>query len=1104
MLRLWNELGSPQLSFQTASFAPPELAWQVSLGLLLLNACIILGVLWFALRMLQRQRQLRIQVAKLRIMTENESSCVFRINEKGILLDASAEVEDILGWKPEELVGREVKTIVHPEDLPKVSEDVALAISGKDVVVRRYRIRCKDGNYKWSETLSHYVPQVKDGRPREIVGIFHDISTRIATQQELAVKDSQLRLVQRGIRESEAKYRTLFNEMHAGFALYETILDADQRPIDFRVLEMNPAFEQLTDLSAEDAVGRLGSEVFADLDEDVRNDMIQVGMTGVANRFIHAFGSSGRYFDVSIFSPKHRQFAAVIIDVTEERRLEHELRAEQKKLVEAQRIAGLGYWHYNPAKDTISYEKETAKALRLAHSSDVEQSLSEFLVKIHPDDREYVETQFQAAVWQEEPFDLVFRVLVGKTQVRYINAVAKTYYDEHGKPLRVIGTAIDLTERMVAQNELRYQRELFVKLIENMPIGAYAKSHNRFILWNGAVECLTGKRRSEVIGRTDCGLFDEATQIDHERDNFEIMHGNSERIDRDETWNTTSGPKDVHLTKVPIVEENGRDIMVFGLVEDVSEKRRMEERLRQSQKMEAVGQLAGGIAHDFNNILQVILGYGELLRGHFEGGSESADDFNKILDAANRAMTLVTQLLTFSREEEGKRNRLDLNLLIADLVKMIERVIGEHIELSFVPKADLSPFVGDPIQIEQLLMNLCINARDAMPEGGLLQIATEEFTADANWKQLNPHVTSDDFIVISVSDNGVGMSKEIQNRIYEPFFTTKEVGKGTGLGLATVYAIVERHGGTIDLDSEPGAGTTFRVFFPRSAEPTKEAPSDDGGESNEVGGTETILLAEDEDTVRALSERTLRKAGYKVLTAKDGREAIEIFQSHVEEIDALVFDVVMPRRNGREAYEAIEKARPGVPVLFCSGCNDELLQWRPTPDRGAQILQKPYTRAMLLRNLRAVLSTPEPKCEDLEKEKSPARADLAGTTILLAEDSTSNRKLFRKSLHDAGAKVIEAANGQEAIDAAQRHSLDMILMDIQMPQVDGYTAASQIRMTGFNGPIVALTAHTRPREQKTCEEVGFTAVFGKPITYRELPGQVAEVLAEVRSQETDQ
>ena len=1089
-----NVSPAPRLAFfdTTASGRLPAAA------LIIVESSVLLVLVWYLARLIRRQRGLRLEVAKLRVMTENAPSCVFRITEDGKLLDVSPDVEEILGWKPEEIVGLQLGAIVHPEDLTKVAQDIAAAIVSKDVVVHRYRILCKDGHHKWVETLSHYVSPSRLGRPREIVGVCHDISTRIDTQQELAAKDSQLRLVQQGIRESEAKYRTLFNEMHAGFVLYEVVFDDEGEPADYRVLEINPAFERLTGLRAEVAIGRAASELFGGFDEDVRNDIIQVGLTGVPNRFVFPFAPTDRYFDVSVFSPKRRQVAAVVIDVTEERRLERKLREEQGKLLEAQRIAGLGYWHYDPTTDMVSYEEHTAEALGLPTADGAKRPLRAVMASVHPDDREYVEGQFHAAVWDGEPFDLVFRVIVGPRNIRYFNAIAKTYYDDEGQPTHVVGTAIDLTERIIAQNELRYQRELFANLIENMPVGAYARSRGRFILWNGAMEALTGRSPADVIGRADMGLFDESMRAAHEKEDLEIINGRA-RTEREETWDSPSGPKDVHLVKVPVVEENGRDVMVFALAEDVTDKRRMEDRLRQSQKMEAVGQLAGGIAHDFNNILQVILGYGELVRECFEEGSESADDFSKILDAAHRAMTLVSQLLTFSREEEGKHNRLDLNRLISDLVKMIRRVIGEHIELSFLPEVDLPSFIGDPIQIEQLLMNLCINARDAMPEGGVLTITTEEFTADEGWRQLHDGVRTDEFIVISVSDNGTGMTKEVLNRIYEPFFTTKDVGKGTGLGLATVYAIVQRHGGTIDVTSKIGEGTAFRVYFPRTGRPIEKPSAEVRAEPDDLSGSETILLAEDEATVRTLSERTLTSAGYKVLSARDGREAIDLFQSHADEIDALVFDVVMPRRNGWEAYRAIEKARPGLPILFCSGCNDELLQWDLAPPACGQILQKPFTRTVLLQCLRTVLDlAKEDRQAAAIKSSSPA-VDLSGVTILIAEDSSSNRKLFRKALREVGAEVVEAANGREAIQAVEDNAIDLILMDIQMPEIDGYAAASRIRTIGFDGPLIALTAHTRPREKKMCEEVGFTAVFGKPVTYRELPAQVAEVLTDVRS-----
>lgn len=404
----------------------------------------------------------------------------------------------------------------------------------------------------------------------------------------------------------------------------------------------------------------------------------------------------------------------------------------------------------------------------------------------------------------------------------------------------------------------------------------------------------------------------------------------------------------------PVKDGSGNVTNYLGVARDVTDKARMELQLRQAQKMEAVGQLAGGIAHDFNNLLQVILGYTNMAQLDLQEDASALADLEEVAKAANRATTLVQQLLTFSRQTKLKPEVLDINDSITDLTKMLRRVIGEHMELTIHSGPNLRPIYGDPGQIGQILMNLCVNARDAMPGGGAITVTTSSRTVDGETRRQHPWMREGDYILLSVSDTGMGIPKGLQERIFEPFFTTKDMGVGTGLGLATVYAIVKRHDGFIHVKSERGKGTEFLIYLPvTKVKSVSRASSMTGAEA--TGGTETILLAEDDEQVSDLSKAVLENAGYRVLSTGDGEQAIAIFNDRADIIDMAVMDAVMPKKSGIAVYQVIRARKPLLPILFCSGYSHNMLEELHLPKAEINLLKKPFTTADLLSKVRGLL-----------------------------------------------------------------------------------------------------------------------------------------------------
>jgi two-component system, cell cycle sensor histidine kinase and response regulator CckA len=417
---------------------------------------------------------------------------------------------------------------------------------------------------------------------------------------------------------------------------------------------------------------------------------------------------------------------------------------------------------------------------------------------------------------------------------------------------------------------------------------------------------------------------------------------------KDGSWHT------IESGASAILNQQGKVEKFVVVNRDVSEQRQLEEKFRQAQKMEAVGRLSGGVAHDFNNLLGVIIGYAEFLQESLDPENSLRSSVDEILKAGKRAASLTRQLLAFSRQQVLDPKVLDLNVVVLDMDKMLRRLIGEDIELSTVLGPDLGRLKADQSQLEQVLLNLVVNARDAMPQGGKLLIDTQNMMMDDAFVRRYPYpVQPGPYVCLTVTDSGIGMDAETKARAFEPFFTTKEKGKGTGLGLSTVYGVVKQSGGYIDIYSAPGAGTTFKIYLPRVDDAiTIDAPI---GAATSFTGNETILLAEDESSLRTLTRNTLELCGYKVLEAKDGLEALEVSERFKGPIDLLLTDMVMPGMGGRQLAQELTRRRPEIRLAYMSGYTGQAVGSQGPVDPGSVFLLKPFTRELLTRKIREAL-----------------------------------------------------------------------------------------------------------------------------------------------------
>ena len=495
-------------------------------------------------------------------------------------------------------------------------------------------------------------------------------------------------------------------------------------------------------------------------------------------------------------------------------------------------------------------------------------------------------------------------------------------------------------------------------VLESAPIGfAFHDRDMRYTRINSALASMAGRSAEEHIGRTPSEVHPEVAELVEPLLRQVFATGKSVinvPVARP-AHNGSSAEQHFLVSFFPVLSLEGSIDGVGAVVLETTDRRHLEEQLLQAQKMEAVGQLAGGIAHDFNNILTAIKSYSELLIEDMATDKGRVEDVKQIREAADRAAGLTRQLLAFSRQQLLRPRVLDLNTTIRDLKGMLERLIGADIEVKTRLATTIGMITADPGQIEQVLMNLIVNARDAMPGGGTIDIETSNVELDDNYVRTHASTQPGPYVMLAVSDTGQGMSRETQTRAFEPFFTTKEKGKGTGLGLSTVYGIVKQSGGSIWMYSEQGRGTTFKIYLPRV-----DALADDNVVApvlNGLGGHETILLVEDEDSVREVASRILQRQGYSVVEARNGKEALREFGERGREFDLIITDIVMPEMGGLELAQRVREWAPAARILFTSGYTEDAALRRSFLEPGAEFIEKPFTPARLAERARQVLDS---------------------------------------------------------------------------------------------------------------------------------------------------
>ena len=521
-------------------------------------------------------------------------------------------------------------------------------------------------------------------------------------------------------------------------------------------------------------------------------------------------------------------------------------------------------------------------------------------------------------------------------------------------PLVFAPPATESADLARAHRELHTTTQLLRTLVHASPLAIVAIDAEQNVLsWNHAAEQLFGWREHEVLGRPAPDVPPEA-QDEFQRRFADVMRGAAFTACRAVRRRKDGAPLDVSLSAAPLRDDGNAIVGIMMIIADITERMQLEEQLRQAQKMEAVGRLAGGIAHDFNNLLTVIRCHADLLHGSLDADDERRADAVEVMQSADRAASLTRQLLAFSRKQVLQPRIVDLNVVITDMERMLRRLIDATVELVTIPSPILGHVRADPGQLEQVLVNLVLNARDAMPRGGSILIETANVAFTSPWAHGNGVVRAGEYVMLSVTDNGRGMTAEVQAHCFEPFFTTKEQGKGTGLGLSTVYGIVRQSGGHVTFRTELGKGTTFIVYLPRLATGTPIGMPAIAGEVL-PRGTETVLVVEDEAAVRALVKRLLERQGYRVLDARHGSDALLLCERHDGPVHLLLTDMVMPEMGGSELAERLQAVSPGLKALYMSGYSAGSSEHHEIIAPRSAFLPKPFTAEELVRRVRAAI-----------------------------------------------------------------------------------------------------------------------------------------------------
>ncbi len=882
------------------------------------------------------EEALQLKAAQLQAVLDTAVDAILTIDEKGTIESFNHAAVLMFGYAAEEVIGQNVKMLMpapfheeHDSYLQHYQETGERKIIG---IGREVEGRRKNGS---TLELDLAVSEAWVGR-RVFTGILRDITEKNQAREAILEQADLIEHAHDAILVRDLEGRIIFwnngavemygwsKEEAAG--QYKHLLLKTQFPISREAMA-----QELMDS------GRWVGELIHS-----RRDGVQLK---VASRQMMPRDSKGR----------PRAVLEINIDITVQKQTQALLEESESRLRLAIENAGLGLWDWDLISNKMLYDDHWKEILGFSPDELDERQLTGD-TRIHPEDREQT---FQALKHhlesEESPFDMEYRTRHKSGEWVWLNARGKvSSRSGDGKPLRMIGTIQDITMRKVAQEQIRESEARFRVLADSAPVLIWTSgTDSLYDYFNQPWLKFTGRPEEMEVGN---GWLDGVHPDDLShcveifRSSFEmrqpfLMEYRLCRHDGQYRWLMDTG--------TPRLSPDGTFLGFIGSCIDITDQKNLQEQYFESQKMESMGRLAGGIAHDFNNLLTAILGFTDLTMTMLPDKSDVRPFLNNVTAAAERAAELTKQLLMYARRQMVEFGVVDINSTITNMDPLLRRTIGEQYELVISLMNDSCCVHANASQMEQVLTNLVVNARDSMPEGGRILIETSCIFLDAEYAEKHIAVVPGEYVIYSVSDNGSGMTKEVRERIFEPFYTTKEIGKGTGLGLATCYGIIKQSKGNIWVYSEPGEGTIFKVYLPRVHD--KARVESVLIQDNLPAGTETILLVDDEPMVRDIASRTLRNYGYRVLEASNGAEALHLQGEWPGSIDLLVTDVVMPLMGGKELAQRLQSLNPKLTVMYMSGYTQNVVLQQGVLKEGVVMLIKPFNSASLLRTVREVL-----------------------------------------------------------------------------------------------------------------------------------------------------
>ncbi|MBD3226031.1 MAG: PAS domain S-box protein [Caldithrix sp.] len=876
----------------------------------------------------QLREALKASEEKYRTVFENTGTATCIIENDGTISLANEQFARLAGYPLTKIQNKMTwMEFVVDEDLKRMKRQHELRRKNKEKALNQYEFRFID-KHNNLKNIYLYIDMIP-GTDKSVASLL-DITDRKKAEQYL--------------KESEAKFRSYIQ--NAPFGIF--VMDQS-----YNYLEVNKAAETMTGYKRELL---LKSNLFQLIPEEehdkVKNHLKHLSLDDHATIDLKLIRNdhNRRFWSITCTFLPDQKILSFAVDTTEKRLSEQALLDSQAELEQIFQALPNALVYANTERQFIRVnqnfsrlfgynpEEVLGKKTELIYASKADFE-KQGRIRYNPDSKE-----------PHEPYMIRYRRKDGS--IFPSETIGTAVRNARGQVVGFIGLIRDITQDIQAEAE----RERMFAAIEQAGESIIITDKEGTIEYvNPAFERVTGYSRSEAMGHKPSLL----KSGQHDGSFYEDMW---QKITKGRLWQGRIVNKRKNGTLYteegtisPVYDQDNRITNYVAVRHDITERLALEEQYLQSQKVESIGRLAGGVAHDFNNMLSVILGYGEILLGKLHSGDPLRENVKQIMHAGQRSASLTRQLLAFSRKQTLQPEVLNFNDVLRNLEKMLRRLIGEDIQLDLALAPDLAPVMADPGQIEQVVMNLSVNARDAMPQGGKLSIETANVELDQNYVERHPNVKPGNYVLLAVSDTGCGIDKAIISQIFDPFFTTKEKGKGTGLGLSTVYGIIKQSGGDIWVYSEPEQGTTFKIYLPQT-EKTQEAKKEDHPKKEHLGEGKHILVVEDEETVRPLLENMLKTLGYKVSLAANGGEALLLVEEKKIKPDLIISDVIMPEMSGSVLAERLRRTYPDLKVLFMSGYTDDAIVRHGVLDSDTPFIQKPFTIKSLAEKINEVLS----------------------------------------------------------------------------------------------------------------------------------------------------